>query len=383
MSGAGAAARNARLGAAGRIALGAAAALPARINPHALHPARIGIENFDLEGAGARHQFAAHRHPVDQGDDVAGHRVDLFGGLADVEFGADHCDRLLEAGAADGDERSVVLADHGLGGRLVVLVVDLADDFLDDVLDRHDAFAAAIFVDHQRQMDAGRLHLGEQVDGRHRGRHEQDGADDLGGGQRHREVDGGEVEAGGMRLVAGGMGFRMDRGLGHHEGDHVADVHHPDGIIEGVVVDDEARMGGVLEHLQEVAERNVLLHGDDVGPRHHDIVDPAFAQAQDVLEHPAFFRREAGFRALALEQHLQVRSDRGRTPAEHRAQQAVEPGFRIFPHRAAGAPRQPRKIALAGPAGVGIGGHTRLAVGHGTGFKHRGGHTDRECPAWP
>ena len=55
----GGAARNARLGGGGRAALGAAAALLARIDAHALDPARIGIENFDLEGAGARHQFAA------------------------------------------------------------------------------------------------------------------------------------------------------------------------------------------------------------------------------------------------------------------------------------------------------------------------------------
>ena len=199
-----------------------------------------------------------------------------------------------------------------------MLVVDLADDFLDDVLDRDDPFAAAIFVDDQREMNAGRLHLGEQVDGGHRRRHEQDGADDLGGRQRHREVDGGEIEAGRMRLAARGIGFRIDRGLRHHEGDHVADVHHPDGIIEGVVVDHEARMGGVLEHLQQVAERNVPLHGDDVGSRHHDIVDPPLAQAQDVLEHPAFFRREAGLGAFALEQHLEVGADRGRAPAEHR-----------------------------------------------------------------
>ncbi len=40
---------------------------------------------------------------------------------------------------------------------------------------------------------------------------------------------------------------------------------------------------------------DVLLHRDDVGARHHDVADSALAQTQDVLEHPAFFRREAGF----------------------------------------------------------------------------------------
>ena len=42
-------------------------------------------------------------------------------------------------------------------------------------------------------------------------------------------------------------------------------------------------MGGALEHLQQLAERDVLLHGDDVGARHHDVVDPALAQARMFL----------------------------------------------------------------------------------------------------
>ena len=186
-----------------------------------------------------------------------------------------------------------------------------------------------------------------------------------------------------MRHAARGFGFRTDPSLRHHEGVHVADVHHPDGIIEGVVVDHEARMGGVLEHLQQVAQRNVLLHGDDVGSRHHDIVDPALAQAQDVLEHAALFRREPGFGPLPFEQHLQVGADRSRAPAEHRPQQPVQPGFRILPRRAAGAPCRSRKVALAGAGGDRIAGRSRIAVGHGTGFKHRGRHRDRECPGRP
>ena len=112
-----------------------------------------------------------------------------------------------------------------------------------------------------------------------------------------------------MRLAARGTRLSRDGGLRHHERDHVADVHHPDRIIEGVVVDDEARMGGVLEDVEEVAEGDVLLDRDDVGARHHDVVDPALAQAQDILEHPALVRREAGFGPLPFEQHLEVRAN--------------------------------------------------------------------------
>ena len=41
-------------------------------------------------------------------------------------------------------------------------------------------------------------------------------------------------------------------------------------------------MAGAFEHLDQFAERDILLHRDDVGARHHDVVDPALAQRQDV-----------------------------------------------------------------------------------------------------
>ena len=42
--------------------------------------------------------------------------------------------------------------------------------------------------------------------------------------------------------------------------DQIADVDHADRIVERVVVDDEPRMPGLLEHLHQFAERDVLLH---------------------------------------------------------------------------------------------------------------------------
>jgi hypothetical protein len=33
-------------------------------------------------------------------------------------------------------------------------------------------------------------------------------------------------------------------------------------------------MAGVLEHLQQFAKRDVLLHRDDIAARHHDVLDP-------------------------------------------------------------------------------------------------------------
>ena len=74
----------------------------------------------------------------------------------------------------------------------------------------------------------------------------------------------------------------------------------PIGVIEGVLIDDEPRMAGALEHLHEFAERDIPLHGDDVGARHHDIHDAPLAQAEDVAEHRALGRRETGLAARHL-----------------------------------------------------------------------------------
>ena len=54
-----------------------------------------------------------------------------------------------------------------------MLVGDVAHNLLDDVLDRDQPVGAAIFVDHQRQMGVAGLHLEQQIQRAHGGRHEQ------------------------------------------------------------------------------------------------------------------------------------------------------------------------------------------------------------------
>ena len=90
-----------------------------------------------------------------------------------------------------------------------MLVVDFADDLLDDVLDRDDAVGAAIFVDHQREMDAAspascasRSITG--IDGGTNSISRTILAADSG----IDEIDRLEVEAGGKRLLAPGVGLR-------------------------------------------------------------------------------------------------------------------------------------------------------------------------------
>ena len=65
----------------------------------------------------------------------------------------------------------------------VVLVLDLADDLLDHVLDGDEPVDAAELVDDQRHVDARQAHLHQQVEDRHRRRDEQHLA------QHRRELD--------------------------------------------------------------------------------------------------------------------------------------------------------------------------------------------------
>ena len=104
-------------------------------------------------------------------------------------------------------------------------------------------------------------------------------------------------------------------------------MDHAGRIVERVVIDHEPRMCGDLEHANQLADRDILLHGDDVGARHHDALDAAFAQPQNILEHGRFFRRETGLRLLGGENVFEIGARRRGFPAEQDAHDARQPAF--------------------------------------------------------
>src|SRR5262249_35105999 len=178
---------------------------------------------------------------------------------------------VLKTCAGIGEERAVGLAHHARRYVLVVLVRDLADDLLDDVFDRNDAVSAAIFIDDEGEMDTGRLHLVEQVEHRHGRRRIQNFAHDFLRLQLHRQIDRLKVKVGGNRVFAAQFGGCVKVGAARHDRERVADVDHAGGVVEGIVETPEPRMARALEYLHEFAERDVPLHADDVGARHHHI----------------------------------------------------------------------------------------------------------------
>ena len=207
-----------------------------------LHPTRVGVEHFEFERSRAlapvrrapeRGRPAVTRYPPSVSTSLTASPTSK-----PVPTTVDH---FLKLGARIGEKEPSDCRTMLGDAVFVVLILDVADDFLHDVLDRDDAVGAAIFVDHEREMDARGLHLGEEVDGGHRRRHKQDRPHDAwrppSGIDRSIAPRSRPATSGFLRLV-----FVFDVAARRHERDQVADMDHADRIIERVVIDDEARM---------------------------------------------------------------------------------------------------------------------------------------------
>ena len=160
-------------------------------------------------------------------------------------------------------------------------------------------------------------------------------------------------------------------------------MDHAGRIVERVVVDHETRMAGAGEHFDQLADGDALLHGDDVGPRHHDALDPALAQGEDVLEHRGFCGREAGFALFSGQHEFKIGAGRGRSPAEQDAHHAREPAIA----RLSGLRHDHGKASMlalaqfAAVGGLGHGSGQGLSVS-GVGFRPwPGADRGRESPA--
>ena len=86
-------------------------------------------------------------------------------------FDVEQLGQVVDVGPAV-DPRLVVREPDDERLLLVVLVLDLADDLLEEVLDRDQARRPAVFVEHDREVDLAPLELVEQVVDAHRFGHE-------------------------------------------------------------------------------------------------------------------------------------------------------------------------------------------------------------------
>jgi hypothetical protein len=147
-----------------------------------------------------------------------------------------------------------------------VLVLDVADDLFDHVLDRDQALGPTEFVDDDRQMGPLRPHPRKKLDDPHRFRHEQGLAHE----RRQRTV---------LRLVK----------IGDED---VLDVDHADDLIEAFAIDGEAAVAGVGKGTHQVFEADAGLDRDNVAARHADVACGLFAEVLQVAQHLPLGRRQ-------------------------------------------------------------------------------------------
>ena len=114
---------------------------------------------------GCVQRLAGDRDPAGQDEGEAAERVDIL--LDRAEPRVDRLGDILKFGAGIGLPAAVLDPDQQAGQFLVMLVLDLADDLLDHVLDGEQPFGAAELVDDDGEMGALGAHPGEQVEHAH------------------------------------------------------------------------------------------------------------------------------------------------------------------------------------------------------------------------
>ena len=174
-----------------------------------------------------------------------------------------------------------------------MFVLDVADDFLDQILDGDDAVGAGIFVDHHRKVRAACAHVGQHVKRAARLRHEQRLA--------HQRLP---VS---WRLLAQ-----------REEGKDVLDVNHADDGIERLAVDRQAAVAVLGKRADDFLPCGRGRQGDDLAARNGDIVGIVLAEMQQIAQHLTLDRREiavardlaAGVILVLVDDFLKLRAQR-------------------------------------------------------------------------
>ena len=139
----------------------------------------------------------------------------------------------------------------------VVLVPDVADQLLDQVLQRDDAGRAAVLVHHDGQVGALAAHLGQ------RGEHGLADRQVL-----HRPAD---------------LADR-DRVLGHAGAEQVPHVHEADHVVVGVLVDRQPRVGHARDDGGGLGHLRFRVQEDHLGARHEHLADLPLPGVEDLAD---------------------------------------------------------------------------------------------------
>src|SRR5215475_2433009 len=196
--------------------------------------------------SGARDQESGHRRVVVR---FRQFQTEFAVGLADGHTGV------------DAEDAVAALAEFR-GQRLVVFVLDFADDLFEYVFERQNALDAAVFVDDYRQMDAAILQTLQDVAESGRVRNEDRLAHDI---------------------------FQIEAALFEQEGHDVLAVKHADNLVEIPFVDGQARIARDLKLAHDLLKTGALFERHDLGSRDHDFARGQVGEIEDVVNHLPLF----------------------------------------------------------------------------------------------
>ena len=163
----------------------------------------------------------------------------------------------VDVGRAAEHERPVAFLDDRLGFD-VVLVANLAEDLFDEILERHEAGGAAVFVDDDGALNALMLELAQQL------------ADELGLGHEMR----------GPQMI-------RDRRVALQrvaEQNQILHVHEARGCCRGCRGRPECAILLLAKQRAQPVERLVGRNRDDVGARRHHFANQRVAEVDDRLQ---------------------------------------------------------------------------------------------------
>jgi len=86
----------------------------------------------------------------------------------------------------------------------------------------------------------------------------------------------------------------------------VTDVNHAARIVQSVVINRHAGVTRLLEQHHQLTQGGAEIDCLNIGTRHHDILDPHFAQPKNVVQHGPLFRREGSAGAFRCQRICQV-----------------------------------------------------------------------------
>ena len=165
---------------------------------------------------------------------------------------------ILQRGGA-GNPPGILRQGHNIRHGLVVgFIVDVADDFLQQVLHGHDAAHAAVLIHHNGHVDFLLLHVAEQRVRLHGFRHKVGLADQL---------------AQGAGLV--GLGVEQK----------AAGAQHADDIVHILVIDGEAAQPGLADGPEDGLLVVANPDAGHVGAVGHHILSGAVVELEDILDH--------------------------------------------------------------------------------------------------